>query len=185
MENFLVGSSFSKNMILISQLPREKIPHPGRTHFYFPSNSYDPLSMKTSLDEHLFLISSDDPWYMGIFLSIFIHKNSDPHLSRDDHCHISPSFPLPPHRICPLSQGGRHNSLSCLTIEEEKKVLNDFHNNACGGHLSNMSTVKKVFGWLLLAHLCFMTASMLSSVVTSVNYMLTKPEHHLLLSIPS
>ena len=32
----------------------------------------------------------------------------------------------------------------CLTHEEAKVVLNDFHGGECGGHLSGISTVQKI-----------------------------------------
>jgi len=33
---------------------------------------------------------------------------------------------------------------NCLTHEEPKQVLNDFHSSACGGHLSGMATAQKI-----------------------------------------
>lgn len=32
----------------------------------------------------------------------------------------------------------------CLTHEEEERILNDFHNGACGGHLSGLATTQKI-----------------------------------------
>ena len=32
----------------------------------------------------------------------------------------------------------------CLTHEEAKVVLNDFHGGPCGGHLSGLSTTQKI-----------------------------------------
>jgi hypothetical protein len=46
----------------------------------------------------------------------------------------------------------------CLTIDEADKVLNDCHSDACGGHLSGISTMQKIiqagYFWPTLFHDC-------------------------------
>jgi hypothetical protein len=53
----------------------------------FPSDSADPPVNENFLDEHLFLISSTDPWYDDILVYLHTQKFR-PHLSHDDHHRI-------------------------------------------------------------------------------------------------
>jgi len=46
----------------------------------------------------------------------------------------------------------------CLTLEEVESVLNDFHSEACGGHLSGLATAQKIlharYFWPLILKYC-------------------------------
>jgi hypothetical protein len=107
-------------------------------------------------NKHLFLISSDDPWYSGVLT--YLHTQSfGPHISQDDHWHIhhqSPQFLLI--RDVLYWQGLDIFLCQCLTLEEPKWVLNDFHGGSCGEHLSRISTAPKVihisYFWHILFH---------------------------------
>jgi hypothetical protein len=109
-------------------------------------------------DEHLFYITSDDPWYGDLLIYLCTQKFSN-HLSRDDHrCihHQAPRYLLIRDI---LYQWGVDTILRrCLTIDEADRVLTDCHSGACGGHLSGISMAQKIiragYFWPTLFHDC-------------------------------
>jgi hypothetical protein len=126
--------------------------------FDLPSDTKDTPVNENFPDEHLFFISSDDPWYGDILIYLCTQKFI-PHLSRDDHQHIFHQAPCYLLIGDVLYQRGVDTILCCcLTLDEAERVLNDFHSGACGGHLSGMSTTQKVvrdgYFWPTLFHDC-------------------------------
>lgn len=95
-------------------------------------------------DESLLLINMTDPWY-GDFL-LYVQKQCfRPGLSRDEHCHI---FHHVRHYLTlgdTLYHCGIDSILrQCLTHNEAKFTLNDYHSGACGGHHSGLATDHKI-----------------------------------------
>jgi len=109
-----------------------------------PSNSFDPPINENFMDEHLFLISFDNPWYEDIL--VYIPMNFFfPQLSRDDRSWINHQASLYLLIGEVLYQRGINIILRrCITIEEIDKVLNDCHSGECGGHYFGISTIDKI-----------------------------------------
>ena len=109
-------------------------------------------------DEHLFYITSDDPWYGDLLIYLRTQKFSN-HLSRDDRRRIRHQVPRYLLIGDILYRRGVDTILRrCLTIDEADRVLNDCHSGACGGHLSGISTAQKIiragYFWPTLFHDC-------------------------------
>jgi hypothetical protein len=124
----------------------------------FPSNAKASPVNTDFPEEHLFFIPFDDPWYGNLLIYLRTQKFGS-HISQDNR--------LPIHHQAPrylliediLYRRGVDTILRrCLTINKVDRVLNNFHNNACGGHLSGMSITQKINreGYLLptLFHDC-------------------------------
>jgi hypothetical protein len=94
--------------------------------------------------EHIFPISSSDPWYGDIFLYLQT-LNFAQHLSQDNRRHVR--YQAKNYTIVgdTLYRQGIDSILHCfLTHEEAKLVLNDYHKGACGGHLSRLAIAQKI-----------------------------------------
>ena len=109
-----------------------------------PSEEEEEVYEDTFVVEHIFLISTLDPWYGDIIIYLQILKVPT-HLSRDERQwlhHVSKNYLIVDNTLyrrgidCIL----RH----CLTHDEAEVVLNDCHGGACGGHLSGISTAQKI-----------------------------------------
>ena len=113
-----------------------------RTDCIIPYNKVEPND--SFLDEFLFPINKNDPWYG--YLIIYLHTQKfQLDMSCDDRRRI-------PHHIKyylilndTLYRHGIESILQlCLTHEEVEQVLNYFHSGACGGHISGMDTTHKI-----------------------------------------
>jgi hypothetical protein len=109
-------------------------------------------------NEHLFYITLDDPWYDNLLVYLRTQKFGN-HLSRDDRqciCHQDPRYLLIGDIL--YQKGVDTIFRRCLTIDEADRVLNDCHNDACGGHLSGISMAQKIirasYFWPNLFHDC-------------------------------
>lgn len=95
-------------------------------------------------DETLFLICTLDPWYGDIIVYI---KTSTlwSTLTTDDRQRIR-HHSQPYHSISDTLYHVSVDSVlrRCLMIEEAKIVLNDFHSEACGGHIFGYATTQKI-----------------------------------------
>jgi hypothetical protein len=88
------------------------------------------------VDEHIFLISSLDPWYGDILIYLQTLKLPQ-HLSRDDRrriCHQAKNYLIIDDTL--YCRGVDNILRHFLNHEEAEAVLNDYHSGACGGHLS-------------------------------------------------
>jgi hypothetical protein len=95
-------------------------------------------------DEHIFLVSSSNPWYGDIVLNIQTLKLAQ-HLSRDDRRRVR--YQAKKYTIVSNTLYRREvdNILFCfLTHEEAESAPNDCHKGACGGHLSRLATTQKI-----------------------------------------
>ena len=96
------------------------------------------------LDDMLFLISTLDPWYGDII--VYLQSSSfHSDLSKDVRRHIF-HHSQPYQIIGDMLYHVRVDSILChsLTLKESKKVLNDCHSSACGGHMSSYATAQKI-----------------------------------------
>jgi hypothetical protein len=86
-------------------------------------------------------------------------KNFGNHLSQDDHRRIRHQAPRYLLIGDILYRWGVDTILRrCLTIDEADRVLNDCHSDACGGHLSGISSAQNIirigYFWPTLFHDC-------------------------------
>jgi len=101
----------------------------------FPRLDEDVIHVDSFADKQIFLVSSSDPWYGDIILYLQTLKFPQ-NLSRDDRWRVR--YQAKNYTIIgdTLYRRGVDNILRhCLTHEEFKSVLNDFHSGACGGNL--------------------------------------------------
>lgn len=109
----------------------------------FPKDE-DIVIMDSFSDKHIFLISSNDPWYRDILINHQTLKFSS-HYSRDEQHRIR--YQAKHYLIISdtLYRRGVDSILHrCLTHEEAEIVLNDCHSGACGGHLFGLATTQKI-----------------------------------------
>ena len=91
-------------------------------------------------NEHIFLISTSDPWY-GDILIYLQTLNYPAAFSREERCKLH--LHAKNYLIIgdTLYQRGVDSILRrCLTHEEAEIVLNDSRSGVCGGHLSRLAT---------------------------------------------
>jgi hypothetical protein len=96
-------------------------------------------------DESMFLISTSDPWYGDILLYLQ-SEHFQPDISRDElhHiCHHSQCYLIL--RDTLYCHGIDIFLQRCLTHDEAKCILNDYHLGACSKHVSGMYTTKKSY----------------------------------------
>jgi hypothetical protein len=106
----------------------------------FPQLHEDVIHVDSFVYDHIFLVSSSNPWYGDVVLYLQTLKFPQ-HLSQDDRQCIR--YQAKNYIIISdtLYRQGVENILHCcLTHEEAESVLNDFHSGSCGGHLSGFAT---------------------------------------------
>jgi hypothetical protein len=95
-------------------------------------------------DESLFLISTDDLWYVYIILYLQTQAFR-PALSSTERCRIH--YQARQYIILrdTLYRRGIDSIFwRCLMFDEAEKALNDFHSGTCGGHMSGYATAQKI-----------------------------------------
>ena len=104
----------------------------------------DTVYEESFLDEHLFLISSLDPWYGDII--VYLQTSKFPStFSKDEHKklrHLAKNYVIIGDTL--YHRGVDSTLRHCLTLEEAESVLNDCHSGACGGHLSELATTQLI-----------------------------------------
>ena len=110
----------------------------------FPTEEDVVTKEDSFLDEHIFLISTSDPWYGDIL--IYLHTLKYPAASSREerhklHLHAKNYLIIGDTLYC---RGVDSILRLCLTHEETEIVLNDDHSGACGGHLSGLETTLKI-----------------------------------------
>jgi hypothetical protein len=106
----------------------------------------------------MFLIVSSNPWYG--YILVYIQTLKCPTSTSCDECccicHQAKNYLMLEDTL--YGQGVDCILHWCLTHEEEKIVLNDFHAGACGGHLSRLETTQNIlragYFWLTLIKDC-------------------------------
>ena len=95
-------------------------------------------------DEHLFLISSLDPWYG--YIIVYLQTSKFPStFSKDERRklrHLAKNYVIIGDTL--YRRGVDSILRRCLTLEEAKSVLNDCHSGACGGHISGLATAQRI-----------------------------------------
>ena len=107
---------------------------------------------KSFPDEHIFLISSQDPWNGDfiIYLQTSKFPLSFPKDERRKLCHLAKSYIIIGDTL--YCRGVNLILTHCLTLEEAESILNDSHSGACGGHLFGLATTQKILcAWYFLA----------------------------------
>jgi len=119
----------------------------------FPRVDTETVAEEPIADDSLFLISTVDPWYGDII--VYLQTQSFwPELSRSERQKIR--FQSQQYKIIgdTLYRRGVDTVFRrCLIHEEAKRVLNDCHSGACGGHMSGYATAQKILraGYLWLS----------------------------------
>ena len=96
------------------------------------------------IDEHIFLISTLDPWYGDIIIHLQTLKVPT-HLSWDERRrlrHVSKNYLIVDNTL--YRRGVDSILRRCLTHEEDELFLNDYHGGACGVHLSELYIAQKM-----------------------------------------
>jgi hypothetical protein len=109
-----------------------------------PSADIENVSEDSFPDESLFLIISNDIWYGDIIIYIQT-QTSHPDVSCVDHFHIryqAHQYIILGDTLC--RRGIDFVFRRCLTYDESKKKLNDYHLGACGSHISRYVTAQKI-----------------------------------------
>ena len=100
-----------------------------------PSLDEDMIHQDSFVDEHIFLISSMDPWYGDIIIYLQTLKDP-PHLLRDEHWSLHNNSNNYLIIGDTLYLHGVDSFLGhFLTHDEVEFVFNDRHSAACGSHL--------------------------------------------------
>jgi hypothetical protein len=110
----------------------------------FPYSEMENVAADSLPDESLFLISSDDLWYGDIIIYLQTHTFW-PTLSSTDRRQIR--YQARQYIILgdTLYRRGIDSVFRrCLTFDEAKKDLNDYHSGACGGHMYGYATTQKI-----------------------------------------
>ena len=96
------------------------------------------------LDEHIFFISTSDPWYGDILIHLQTLKYPAT-FSREERrklrLHAKNYLIIGDTLYCKGVDSILHR---CLTHEEADIVLNDSHSGLCGGHLSGLAMAHKI-----------------------------------------
>lgn len=146
----IAGGKYSKWIVILQECDLEFIKSKSNKSLVFaellcdfPLTSIDSTSEPSILDESLFLISSSDAWYGDILIYLQTQtfqldtsrlQQRHIHYQAKDYLIISDTF---------YRRGINTILQRCLTHEEAKKELNDFHLSACGGHLSGYATAQR------------------------------------------
>eukprot|EP00253_Pinus_taeda_P027042 PITA_27042 len=93
-------------------------------------------------NQHLFIISSLDPWYGDII--VYLQTLKFPSTFSKEECrklrHLAKDYVIIGDTL--YCRGVDSILWHCLTLEEAESVLNDCHSGACGGHLSGLATAQ-------------------------------------------
>ena len=98
----------------------------------------------TFIDEHIFLISTLNPWYGDIIIYLQTLKVPT-QLSEDERRrlrHVSKNYLIVDNTL--YRHGVDSILRCCLTHDEAEVVLNDCHGGACGGHLSGLAISQNI-----------------------------------------
>ena len=147
----MIGGKYNKWIVILQEFDLEFVSAKSKKSLVFaelmldlPSLDEDKIHEDFFVDEHIFLISTVDPWYGDNIIYLQTLK-VPPHLSWDERWilwHNAKNYLIIGDTLYRLGVGCILRW--CLTLDEAKTVLNDFHNGACGGHLSRIATTQKI-----------------------------------------
>ena len=161
----MIGGKYNKWIVILQEFDLEFVSAKSKKSLIFAELISDFLSEAeelvfedTFVNEHIFLISTLDPWYGDIIIYLQTLKTPT-HVSRDERqrlCHVSKKYLIVDNTL--YHRGVDSILRCCLTHEEAEVVLNDFHGGACGGHLSGLSTAQNIlragYFWLSIFKDC-------------------------------
>ena len=146
----MIEGKYNKWIVILQELNLEFVSAKSKKSLIFaklisdfPSEAEELVCEDTFVDEHIFLISNLDPWYVDIIIYLQTLKIPT-HLSRDERrrlCHVSKNYLIVDNTL--YYHGVDSILRRCLTHEEAEVVLNDCHGGACGGHLFHLSIAQK------------------------------------------
>ena len=147
----MIGGKYNKWIVILQEFDLEFVSTKSKKSLIFVELIFDFLSLDEGevhedsfVDEQIFLISTVDPWYGDIIVYLQILKVPS-YLSWDERRrlhHVSKNYLILDNTL--YYRGVDSILRCCLTHEEAKVVLNDFHEGVCGGHLSMLSIAKKL-----------------------------------------
>jgi hypothetical protein len=145
----IIGGKYNKWIVILQEFDLDFISAKSKKSLVFaelisdfPCLDEDVIHVDSFVDEHIFLVSSSDPWYGDIVLYLQTLKFPQ-HLSQDDRRRIR--YQAKKYTIVSdtLYRRGINDILHrCLTHGESEFVLNDSHSGPCGGHLSRLATAQ-------------------------------------------
>ena len=147
----MIGGKYNKWIVILQEFDVEFVSTKSKKSLVFAelisdfsSETEELVCEDTFVDEHIFLISTLDPWYRDII--VYLQTQRTPtHLLQDEWrwlCQVSKNYLIVDNTL--YHHGVDSILWCCLTHEEDKVVLNDCHGGACGGHLSVLSTAQKI-----------------------------------------
>jgi hypothetical protein len=142
----VLGGNYSKWIVILQEFDLEFTKAKAKKSLVFAElicalpRTDENIKPRYSLpDESLFLISTSDRWYRDILL-YFQTQLFQPNISHEERKRIRH------HSRCSIILGATlyHRGIDtilrrCITHKEAKRILNDCHLGAYGGHLSRMA----------------------------------------------
>ena len=145
----MIGGKYNKWIVILQEFDLEFVSAKSKKYLIFSELISDFLSEAeelvceyTFVDEHIFLISTLDPWYGDIIVYLQTQKTPT-HLPRDERRrlhHVSKNYLIVDNTL--YRHGVDSILRCCLTHDEAEVVLNDF--GTCGGHLSGISMAQNI-----------------------------------------
>ena len=130
----MIGGKYNKWIVILQEFDLEFVSAKSKKSLIFVELISDFSSLDEGdvhedsfVDEHIFLISTTEPWYGDIIIYLQTLKVPS-HLSRDEHrrlCHVAKNYLIVDNTLyCHGVDSILHH---CLTRKEAEVVLNDFH----------------------------------------------------------
>ena len=146
----MIGGKYNKWIVILQEFNLEFVLAKSKKSLIFvelisdfPSKAKELDCEDMFVDEHIFLISTLDPWYGDIIIYLQTLKVPT-HLSQDERRrlrHVSKNYLIVDNTL--YRHGVDSILRRCLT-EEAEVVLNDCHRGVCGGHLFGLSIAQKI-----------------------------------------
>jgi hypothetical protein len=147
----ILGGRYSKWIVILQEFDLEFTTPKAKKSMVFvelmfglPRVSADRVILDPLPDDSLLLINSSDPWY-GYILIYLQTPCFQPDASKDGHRRIRHQAQ---HYII-IGDALYRQDIDmimhrCVTFHKAKRILNDCHSRACGGHLSGLATAQKI-----------------------------------------
>jgi hypothetical protein len=147
----LLGGKYSKWIVILQEFDLEFDRAMSKKSLVFtelicdfPHTATEKVAIDSLPDESLFLISTDDIWYGDIIIYLQT-QTFQPTLSSNERRRVRYQAR---HYIIlgdTLYRRGIDSVFwHCLNFDEAEKALNDYHSQACGGHMSGYATAQKI-----------------------------------------
>jgi hypothetical protein len=148
---FIIGEKYNKWIVVVQEFDLDFVSIKSKKLLVFsklisdfPRLDEEIIHVDSFGYEHIFLVSSSDPWY--VYILIYLQTlNFSHHISRDNRQRIR--YQAKNYLIVDdilFHQGIDYILCHCLTHDEVESVLNHCHDGASGGHLSMLATTKNI-----------------------------------------